>query len=112
MDARDSRVHNYPPRWNGAPSQDLLVIRRIINRIRRNHQSGAVSLDPLRWGLIPHQCQDPKGGRKPINSKRETVVMSALTGSRHWSAGNSVVMGQQETLRFTLAILANAPRVA
>ena len=28
MDARDSRVHNYPPRWNGAPSQDLLVIRR------------------------------------------------------------------------------------
>ena len=24
---RDSRVHNYPARWNGAPSQDLLVIR-------------------------------------------------------------------------------------
>jgi hypothetical protein len=20
MDVRDSRVHNYPPRWNGAPS--------------------------------------------------------------------------------------------
>jgi hypothetical protein len=31
MDVRDSRIHNYPPRWNGAPSQDLLVIRR--NRI-------------------------------------------------------------------------------
>ena len=28
LDVRDSRVHNYPPRWNGAPSQDLLVIRR------------------------------------------------------------------------------------
>src|SRR5262249_7997010 len=27
MNARDSRVHNYPPRWNGAPSQELLVIR-------------------------------------------------------------------------------------
>jgi putative SOS response-associated peptidase YedK len=40
------RVHNYPPRWNGAPSQDLLVIRR-------NHQTGRVSLDRLRWGLIP-----------------------------------------------------------
>jgi hypothetical protein len=26
MNVRDSRVHNYPPRWNGAPSQDLLVI--------------------------------------------------------------------------------------
>ena len=28
LDARDSRVHNYPPHWNGAPSQELLVIRR------------------------------------------------------------------------------------
>ena len=66
MDVRDSRTHNYPPRWNAAPSQDLLVIRR-------NHQTGAVSLDPLRWGLIPYWCEDPKGGRKPINAKCETV---------------------------------------
>jgi hypothetical protein len=28
-----------------APSQDLLVIRR-------NHDTGVVSLDPLRWGLF------------------------------------------------------------
>ncbi len=33
MDVRDSRVHNYPPRWNAAPSQEVLVIRR-------NHQTG------------------------------------------------------------------------
>jgi len=57
MNVRDSRVHNYPPRWNAAPSQDLLVIRR-------NHKTGEVSLDPLRWGLIPYWCDDPKGGRK------------------------------------------------
>jgi hypothetical protein len=25
---RDSRVHNYPQRWNAAPSQELLIIRR------------------------------------------------------------------------------------
>ena len=56
---------NYPPGWNG-PSQDLLVIRR-------NHKTGEVSLDPLRWGLIPYWCEDPKGGRKPINAKCETV---------------------------------------
>ena len=37
MNVRDSRVHNYPPRWNGAPSQDLLVIRR-------KHQTGRLSL--------------------------------------------------------------------
>jgi putative SOS response-associated peptidase YedK len=66
LNVRDSRVHNYPPRWNAAPSQDLLVIRR-------NHQTGQVSLDPLRWGLIPHWCEDPKSGRKPINAKCETV---------------------------------------
>ena len=67
LDVRESRVHNYPPRWNGAPSQELLVIRR-------NHQTGAVSLDPIQWGLIPSWCDDPKGGRKPINAKSETVA--------------------------------------
>ena len=67
MNVRDSRVHNYPPRWNAAPSQDLLVIRR-------NSQTGEVSLDPLQWGLIPYWCKDPKGGRKPINAKAETVA--------------------------------------
>jgi putative SOS response-associated peptidase YedK len=66
LDVHDSRVHNYPPRWNAAPSQELLVIRR-------NHHTGEVSLDPLRWGLIPYWCQDRNGGRKPINAKCETV---------------------------------------
>jgi putative SOS response-associated peptidase YedK len=70
LDVRDSRIHNYPPRWNGAPSQELLVIRR-------NHKTGEVSLDPLRWGLIPHGCEDSKGGRKPINAKCETVATLA-----------------------------------
>jgi putative SOS response-associated peptidase YedK len=45
--------------WNAAPSQELLVIRR-------NHQTGQVSLDPLRWVLIPYWCKDPTGGRKLI----------------------------------------------
>ena len=58
MNVRDSRGHNYPPRWNAAPSHELLVIRR-------NHHTGEVSLDPFRWGLIPYWCQDPTGGRKP-----------------------------------------------
>jgi putative SOS response-associated peptidase YedK len=66
LNVRDSRVHNYPPRWNAAPGQELLVIRR-------NLETDEWSLDPLRWGLIPHWCQDPKGGRRPINAKCETV---------------------------------------
>jgi hypothetical protein len=42
MNVRESRVDNYLPRWNAAPSQDLLVLRR-------NHRTREVSLDPLRW---------------------------------------------------------------
>jgi putative SOS response-associated peptidase YedK len=67
LDVRDSRLSNYPRRWNGAPSQEFLVIRQ-------NHKTGERSLDLLRWGLIPYWCADPKGGRKPINAKAETVA--------------------------------------
>jgi SOS response associated peptidase (SRAP) len=52
-------------------------------RQRRAQLSGAVERcaepriaghpPPLRWGLIPYWCQDPAGGRKPINAKCETV---------------------------------------
>jgi putative SOS response-associated peptidase YedK len=66
LDVRDSRLSNYPRRWNGAPSQEFLVIRQ-------NHQTGERSLDLLKWGLIPYWCSDPRGGRKPINAKAETV---------------------------------------
>ena len=67
LDVRDGRLSNYPRRWNGAPSQDFLVIRQ-------NHRTGERSLDLLKWGLIPYWCEDPKGGRKPINAKSETVA--------------------------------------
>src|SRR4051812_16155411 len=46
MDDRDNRWSNVPPRYNGAPSQDLWVIRR-------NPAPGERSLDLLRWGLVP-----------------------------------------------------------
>ena len=66
LDVSDSRMRNVPPRYNAAPSQELLVIRQ-------NHKTGERSLDLIRWGLIPHWCQDPKGGRKPINAKAESI---------------------------------------
>jgi putative SOS response-associated peptidase YedK len=67
LSVRDSRLTSYPPRYNAAPSQDLLVIRR-------NHRTGAVALDPLRWGILPYWCKDPISGRRPINAKAETVA--------------------------------------
>jgi putative SOS response-associated peptidase YedK len=48
------RFHNYPPHWNGAPSQELLVIRR-------NRQTGAVSIDPLRLGSHSLLLRGPEG---------------------------------------------------
>lgn len=57
---------NIPPRYNGAPGQDLLVIRR-------NHATGEISMSPLRWGLIPSWVREPGGGPKPINARAETV---------------------------------------
>jgi putative SOS response-associated peptidase YedK len=67
LNVRDSRITNVPRRFNAAPSQELLVIRQ-------NYQTGERSLDFLKWGLIPYWCADPKGGRKPINAKAETVA--------------------------------------
>jgi putative SOS response-associated peptidase YedK len=67
LDVSDDRMGNVRPRYNAAPSQELLVIRE-------NQKTGERSLDLLKWGLIPHWCDDPKGGRKPINAKAETVA--------------------------------------
>ncbi|HEV3242278.1 MAG TPA: SOS response-associated peptidase, partial [Methyloceanibacter sp.] len=66
LDVSDSRMANIRPRYNAAPSQELLIIRQ-------NHKKGERSLDLIKWGLIPHWCTDPKGGRKPINAKAESV---------------------------------------
>jgi putative SOS response-associated peptidase YedK len=64
LDVSDRRINNIGPRYNVAPSQELLVIRQ-------NHRNGERSLDLIKWGLIPYWCQDPKGGRRPINAKAE-----------------------------------------
>ena len=61
----DSRAK--PPSYNVAPSQLLYVIRE-------NHDTGGRTLELLRWGLIPHGCKDPEGGRKPINARAESVA--------------------------------------
>ena len=67
LSVSDSRLGKVTRRYNAAPSQELLVIRE-------NHKTAECSLDLIKWGLIPNWCQDPKGGRKPINAKAESVA--------------------------------------
>ena len=62
---------NLPPSWNIAPTQSALVVRR-------HPQTGERRLDALTWGLIPWHEQDPKGGRKPINARAETIRTAPL----------------------------------
>jgi putative SOS response-associated peptidase YedK len=87
LDVRDSRVHNYPPRWNGAPSQELLVIRR-------NHNTGEVSLDPLRWALPTF---------RDAYQRRRCIVPE--DGFFEWKA----IKGQKATQPYVIAMKDGSP---
>lgn len=65
----DSRVRT--PRYNGAPSQDLLVIRR-------HPGTGAYVADLLRWGLVPYWVKDARPRSRPINAKAEGIAGAAM----------------------------------
>ena len=60
------RFANTPPRFNGAPSQELWVIRR-------NAGTGERSLDLLRWGLIP-STSAAKPKKPAINAAAELLL--------------------------------------
>jgi putative SOS response-associated peptidase YedK len=46
--------------------------------VRRHPETGERYLDVLQWGLIPYYEKDPKGGRKPINARAESVATSGI----------------------------------
>src|SRR5919112_3817294 len=66
LEDREPRFGNSPPRYNGSPSQELLVIRRDAET-REN------ALDLLQWGLIPSWAKE-KPKPPPINARAETVA--------------------------------------
>jgi putative SOS response-associated peptidase YedK len=65
----EAQLPLFPPRYNIAPSQDVVVIR--LNK------NGNRALGLVRWGLIPHWA---KGAPKvqPINARAETLTTSGL----------------------------------
>lgn len=54
-----------PPRYNIAPTQDVLAVRR--------ERAGAREARLLRWGLVPRWAEDPKVGNRLINARAESV---------------------------------------
>jgi putative SOS response-associated peptidase YedK len=54
---------DYRPRYNIAPSDDLLAVR--------NDDPGEATL--LEWGFVPHWVDDPSDAPTPINARSETV---------------------------------------
>jgi putative SOS response-associated peptidase YedK len=53
---------NFPPTWNGAPTDPLPVVRYDV-------KAGERSLDLLHWGLVPYWAKDLKVGFANINAK-------------------------------------------
>ena len=59
-----SSALNLEPRYNGCPTQDLVVVRRAGDER---------TLAKLRWGLVPGWAKDLKMGARMFNARSETV---------------------------------------
>lgn len=60
----DFEEDDYEPRYNIAPSQPIVTIRR----------TDARRLARCKWGLVPYWAKDPAIGNKMINAKAETLA--------------------------------------
>lgn len=60
------RVCAASPRYNIAPSQDIMVVRQAPDGVRE--------LTPLRWGLVPAWSKGPDTRYSMINARAETVA--------------------------------------
>lgn len=59
---------DYPPRYNIAPTQPLIVI---FNELDGKHQRRAIL---MRWGLVPLWVKDPREFPLIINARAETIM--------------------------------------
>ena len=67
VDPALAALPNAPPRYNAAPTQDLMVVRR-------HPETGMRHLSMLRWGLVPSFAKDTSGGARLINARSETIT--------------------------------------
>jgi putative SOS response-associated peptidase YedK len=55
------------PRYNIAPTQDILIVRAM-------REGGGRELATARWGLVPRWADDPSIGNRLINARSESVA--------------------------------------
>src|SRR5918993_4999704 len=60
-------IPNAPAHYNGAPGQDYMIARLQTD-------SDDITLDMIRWGLLPSWAKDQKLAWKMINARAETVA--------------------------------------
>ncbi len=60
------------PRYNIAPTQDILVVT----------QNGSRHLQAYHWGLIPSWAKDPAIGNRMINARAETLAEKTFVPHR------------------------------
>ncbi len=60
----DRMRERFEPRYNIAPTDEVIVIRQ-----REEREAGYV-----RWGLVPHWSKGPASGARMINAKAETLA--------------------------------------
>jgi putative SOS response-associated peptidase YedK len=58
---------NLTPRWNGAPRQDLGIVRARSDSDRND-------LVLMNWGFLPAWEREPAKARRPINAMTETIA--------------------------------------
>ena len=60
----DGEVNAWVPRYNIAPTQQILTIQNPLNRI----------IQPMRWGLIPFWAKNEDIGNQLINARSESLA--------------------------------------
>jgi putative SOS response-associated peptidase YedK len=64
----------FQPRYNIAPSQDVLVVRASPPSHAEPAAGSNRRADLLRWGLVPSWAQDRSVGNRMINARAETAA--------------------------------------
>ena len=99
INVRDSRVHNYPPRWNAAPSQELLVIRR--NRL--------VAPSRRIWQELSRGVTIASAAEKQEISPKKSTSLDQIDRPRATSASTNRRLNHAESNRLARGLSEGAP---